>query len=183
MNLDIIYKRRSIRRYDNRPVAPELVNELLRAAMSAPSAGNEQPWQFVVITNRNILDRIPNIHPYAGMAKEAQVAILVCGDLDREKHQGFWVQDCSAATENLLIAAAGLGLGAVWCGVHPRQDREKGFRSLLGIPQRIVPFALIPIGWPAEEKGSADRHDSSRVHYDKWGVREHPVTIPSDESR
>jgi nitroreductase len=103
------------------------------------------------------------------MTKEAQVAILVCGDLNREKNQGFRVQDCSAATENLLIAAAGLGLGAAWCGVHPRQDREKGLRSLLGIPQRVVPFALIPIGWPAEEKRSSDRYDSSRVHYDGWG--------------
>ncbi len=172
MNLNILYKRRSIRRYRNRPVAPELVNELLRAAMSAPSAGNEQPWQFVIITRRDLLDRIPDIHPYAGMVKEAQVAILVCGDLDREKHQGFWVQDCSAATENILIAAAGLGLGAVWCGVHPRQDRVNAFRLLLGIPQRVVPFALIPIGWPAEEKGSSDRYDSSRVHYDEWGSGE-----------
>jgi nitroreductase len=170
MNLDIIHKRRSIRRYSNRPVAPELVNELLRAAMSAPSAGNEQPWQFVVISNRDILDRIPALHPHAGMTKEAQVAILVCGDLDREKHQGFWVQDCSAATENLLLAAAGLGLGAVWCGVHPRQDREEGLRLLLGIPHRIVPFALVPIGWPAEEKGSYDRYDAARVHYDSWGM-------------
>ena len=171
MNLDIIYKRRSIRRYDNRPVAPELVHELLRAAMSAPSAGNEQPWQFVVITRRDLLDLIPDLHPHAEMTKEAQVAILVCGDIDREKHQGFWVQDCSAATENLLIAAAGLGLGAVWCGVHPRKDREKGFRALLGIPQRVVPFALIPIGWPAEEKGSPDRYDSSLVHCNLWGDR------------
>jgi nitroreductase len=173
MNIDIIYKRRSIRRYEKRPVAPELIEELLRAAMSAPSAGNEQPWQFVVITRRDILDRVPEIHPYAGMTREAQAAILVCGDLDREKHRGFWIQDCSAATENLLVAAAGFGLGAVWCGVHPRQDREKGLRSLLGIPPRIVPFALIPIGWPAEEKGHSDRFDSSRIHYDEWGAGEH----------
>jgi len=169
MNLDIIYRRRSIRRYTNRPVAPELVSELLRAAMSAPSAGNEQPWQFVVITRRELLDRIPDLHPHAGMTREAQLAILVCGDLHREKHEGFWVQDCSAATENLLLAAAGLGLGAVWCGVHPRREREEGLRSLLGIPRHVVPFALIPIGWPAEEKGSSDRYDASRVHYDGWG--------------
>ena len=110
MNLDIIYKRRSIRRYDTRPVAPELVNELLRAAMSAPSAGNEQPWQFVVITRRDLLDLIPDLHPHAEMTKEAQVAILVCGDLNREKHQGFWVQDCAAAVENMLVAAHAMGL-------------------------------------------------------------------------
>lgn len=169
MNLDIIFKRRSIRSYESRPVEPELLKTLLRAAMSAPSAGNEQPWQFVVITQRELLDRIPDIHPYAQMAKEAQVAVLVCGDLDREKHQGFWVQDCSAATENLLIAAAGLGLGAVWCGVHPRKDREEGFRSLLALPRRIVPFALIPIGWPSEEKGPSERYESSRIHFNEWG--------------
>jgi nitroreductase len=103
------------------------------------------------------------------MTKEAQLAILVCGDLNREKHRGFWVQDCSAATENLLLAAAGLGLGAVWCGVHPRHEREKGLRTLLGIPLDVVPFALVPIGWPAEEKGGSDRYDASRVHYDGWG--------------
>ncbi len=168
MDIGAIYARRSIRRYEDRFVAPNLINELLRAAMSAPSAGNEQPWQFVVITRREVLDRIPDIHPYAGMARDAHLAILICGDLDCEKHEGFWVQDCAAATENLLIAAAGLGLGAVWCGVHPRQDREKGFRQLLDIPERMVPFALVPVGWPAEEKGSSDRFDPLRIHYEKW---------------
>ena len=121
------------------------IQKLLRAAMSAPSAGNEQPWQFVVITERALLDEIPALHPYSSMLKEAQLAILVCGDENLESHKGFWAQDCSAATENLLIAAHSLGLGAVWLGIYPRKERVNGLRGLLGIPKHVIPFALISL--------------------------------------
>jgi nitroreductase len=166
--LQAVLSRRSVRRYEARPVGDELVRDLLRAAMSAPSAGNEQPWHFVVIRDRGILDAIPEIHPYSLMLRESPVAVLVCGDTTLEKNRGFWVQDCSAATENILVAATALGLGTVWLGVYPREDRVRGLRKLLGIPEHVIPFSIIPIGYPAERKPPADRYEDSRVHSDRW---------------
>ncbi len=163
-----ILTRRSIRRFTPQPVSDEIIRELLHAAMSAPSAGNEQPWEFVVIDDRKILDEIPKVHPYAQMCREAPAAILVCGDLMRETHQGFWVQDCAAATENILIAVNDKGLGAVWVGVHPREDRVEGLRKLIELPAHIIPFALIPVGYPAEIKPPPGRFDPARVHKNKW---------------
>jgi nitroreductase len=162
--LQAILSRRSIRLYTSEPVKAELVDELLHAAMSAPSAGNQQPWQFVIITERQKLDVIPTFHPYAGMVKLAPVAILVCGDTRLDKNKGYWVQDCSAATQNLLLAAHAHGLGAVWVGVYPREERMKDFRKLLGIPEEVIPFALIPLGYPAEAKPPSNRYDLSRIH-------------------
>jgi len=163
-----ILSRRSIRSYTDKPVSDAVVRELLEAAMSAPSAGNEQPWHFIVITDRAILDEIPKIHPYAGMLAQAPVAIMVCGDQRLEKYAGYWVQDCAAATENLLLAAHAKGLGAVWLGVYPTEDRVKGLRKLMGVPDDVVPFSIISVGYPAEEKPPADRYDDARVHHDRW---------------
>ena len=166
--LDFIQRRRSIRKFKDQPVSDEQVEVLLRAAMAAPSAGNEQPWEFVVIRDRAKLDRATEIHPYAGMLKSAPLAILVCGNLDREKHKGMWVQDCSAAVQNLLLAAANIGLGTCWCGVHPAPEREEAFRQLCGLPANVVPFALVAVGVPDEEKGPADYFDPARVHNETW---------------
>ena len=166
--LDTIFTRRSIRKYTDRVVPDELLTDLLKAAMAAPSAGNEQAWQFIVIRDRAILDAIPKFHPYAAMLKYASVAILVCGDLTLEKHKGYWVQDCSAATQNLLLAAAATGLGAVWTGVYPMEDRVAGMRKLLILPEHIVPLSLVPIGYPAEHPGRSERFDQSRIHRDHW---------------
>jgi nitroreductase len=166
--LQAILTRRSIRLYTPEAVKPELVVELLHAAMSAPSAGNQQPWQFVIITERQKLDAIPVFHPYAEMVKLASVAVLVCGDTRLENSKGYWVQDCSAATQNLLLAAHALGLGAVWVGVYPREERVEEFRKLLGIPAEVIPFALIPLGYPAEAKPPSNRYDPSRVHTDAY---------------
>jgi nitroreductase len=160
--------RRSIRRYTQAEVDDETVKQLLRAAMSAPSAGNEQPWQFIVIRQREILGAIPSIHPHSHMLKEAALGITVCGDLSLEVYKGFWVQDCSAATQNILIAAHGLGLGAVWLGFHPLEKRVFGLRKLLSMPEHIVPLSIVSIGWPAEHKAPAMRYLEERVHYDKW---------------
>jgi len=165
---DAILTRRSIRKYTDRAVPEELVTELLKAAMAAPSAGNEQAWQFIVIRDRAILDAIPKFHPYSAMLKHASVAILVCGDLTREKYKGYWVQDCSAATQNLLLAATAQGLGAVWTGVYPTEDRVAGMRKLLGLPEHVIPLSLVPIGYPAEQPVRADRFDAGRVHKDRW---------------
>lgn len=165
---EAIFGRRSIRRYYPTPISDDIIKELLEAAMAAPSAGNEQPWHFVVINDRNILDEIPKVHPYSQMLKQAPLAILICGDEKLEKHKGYWIQDCSAATENLLIAATANGLGSVWLGVFPRQDRVEGIRKLLDIPENIIPFSLIAIGYPAENKPPAERFDEKRIHENKW---------------
>ena len=166
--MDAMLSRRSIRKYSTQPVSDEIMEELLEAAMSAPSAGNEQPWHFVVIDERQILDEIPKIHAYSQMLKDAPVAILVCGDEQLLKYEGYWIQDCSAATENILIAVQAKGLGGVWLGVYPTEDRVVGIRKLLGIPEHVIPFALISIGYPAEQKPRSDRYDTSRVRHNRW---------------
>jgi len=165
---DAIFSRRSIRKYTSQSVPEELVTEFLKAAMAAPSAGNEQAWQFIVIRDRALLDAIPKFHPYSAMLKYASVAILVCGDLSREKIKGFWVQDCSAATQNLLLAITARGLGAVWTALYPMEDRVAGMRKLLGLPDNIVPLSLVPIGYPDEHPGPVNRFDAARVHKDRW---------------
>ena len=169
--MDAILSRRSIRRYTGEGIPDPVIEEILRAAMSAPSAGNQQPWHFVVITDRGTLRQVPSFHPHANMVPEAPVAVLVCGDRSREKHEGFWVQDCSAATQNLLLAAHAKGLGAVWVGIYPREDRVFGFRKLLGLPDHVVPLALVPLGFPEGGKPREDRFDRSRVHRERWEHR------------
>jgi nitroreductase len=166
--IDAILSRRSIRKYTSKPVSEDTVNELMEVAMSAPSAGNQQAWQFVVINDRQILDEVPKFHSYSAMLKEAPMAIAVCGDLQLEKNKGFWVQDCSAATQNILIAAQAMGLGAVWLGIYPREERVRGLQELLGLPEHVIPLCLIAVGHPAEEKPRANRYDASRVHWNRW---------------
>lgn len=166
--MDAILSRRSIRTYTSQPVSDDVVQEVLEAGMSAPSAGNEQPWHFVVLTDREMLDEITTFHPYSGMLKEAPLAILVCGDVQLERHEGFWVQDCSAATENILIAAHAKGLGAVWLGVHPVEELVGRMRKLVGAPDHVIPLCLISVGYPGEQKPRADRYDDSRVHHNGW---------------
>jgi nitroreductase len=166
--LEALKTRRSVRAFTSRPVSLDTVRELIRAAMHAPSAGNEQPWHFIIITERELLDRIPDYHPYAGMLAEAPVAVLVCGDIREEKHPGMWVQDCAAATQNLLLAAHAKGLGAVWVGIHPREDRIEPLRSLIEMPETVVPFALVPLGFPAETPEQEDRFRPELIHMNRW---------------
>ena len=166
--MEAISTRRSVRSFTSKPIAKEIVEELLRAAMSAPSAGNEQPWQFVVMDDRRMLDRIIDVNPNAKMCKEAQAAILVCGDTSKEKYPGFWVQDCSAAAQNILLAAHDKGIGSVWTGVYPIEERVEGFRRLLGLPENVVPFCLVPLGYPAKQVPQVDRFQRDRVHHNGW---------------
>ena len=163
-----VLTRRSIRKFVKGEITRESILGILKAAMFAPSAGNQQPWHFVVIDERGLLDKIPEFHPHAQMLKEASLAILVCGDESLEKHKGYFIQDCSAATQNLLLAAHDLGLGAVWLGVYPRQDRVDGFRKLFNFPSHIVPFACVALGQPAQESTSVDRFRKDRIHWNKW---------------
>jgi nitroreductase len=166
--LEAINTRRSVRSFTSKPIAKEIVEELLRAAMSAPSAGNEQPWQFVVIDDRKTLDSITEVNPNAKMCKEAQAAILVCGDTTKEKYPGFWVQDCSAAAQNILLAAHDKGIGSVWTGIYPIKERVEGFRRLLSLPENIIPFCLVPLGYPAKQMPQVDRFQKDRVHHNVW---------------
>jgi nitroreductase len=166
--MDALFTRRSIRKYTNQPVSEVDLSYILKAAMAAPSAGDQQPWHFIVINKRDILDQVPDVHPHAAMIKDAPAAVLVCGDESLEVHQGYWVQDCSAATENLLIAAEARSLGAVWLGVYPRETRVEGLQRLLGLPAHVIPFALIPIGHPAEKHPPAQRFNTERVKYNHW---------------
>jgi nitroreductase len=167
--LAFIQKRRSIRQYQKgAEVSDAQVETLLRAAMSAPSAGNQQPWHFIVVRDRTKLDAIMQIHPYTGMLKTASLAIVVCGDLSNPNYSRYWAQDCAAATENLLLAAANTGLGACWCGIHSRPEREEGFRKLFALPEGVAPFAVIAVGVPAEQKAPADYYAAARIHHETW---------------
>ncbi len=166
--LEAIFTRRSIRVYTSQAIPEEMVEKLLRAAMQAPSAGNQQAWQFIVVTERPQLNALAEILPYGKMLTSAPLGIIVCGDLDIEKSKGYWVQDCSAATQNVLLAAHALGLGAVWLGVYPREQRMLDVRHTLGIPETVVPLCAIAVGYPAEEKPRTDRYIAKRVHYHHW---------------
>lgn len=166
--MNAIYKRRSIRKYTSQPVPEKNIIAFIKAGMNAPSAGNQQPWHFVIIDDRGILKEITNIHPYSQMLHQASTAILVCGDLDLEKNEGYWVQDCSAATENILLEIADQGFGGVWLGVYPRKDRVEGIRKLLRIPPGIIPFSLISIGYPAENKKLKNEFKKERIKRNYW---------------
>jgi nitroreductase len=167
--LTAIFTRRSVRIYSPKPVPHDMVTDIVRAAMYAPSAGNERPWHFIVLTDRVLLDAIPKFHPYAAMLKHASTAVLVCADLTLEKHKGCWVLDCAAATQTLLLAAHAKGLGAVWCGVYPTEDRVENMRKLLGLPENIAPFSLVPLGFPSEVKQeTTEKFDPSKVHENRW---------------
>ncbi len=162
-----ILTRRSVRNYTQEPVSEEMVTALLEAAMSAPTATNEA-WDFVVIRDHAILDAVTGFHPHAIMLKKAQVGIAVCGDPTREALPGRWPLDCAAATENILIAANALGLGACWVGIYPVEERMQGLRELLGIPKEVVPLSIVSLGYPAETKPPSRRHRPERVHHGRW---------------
>ncbi|MBN2654750.1 MAG: nitroreductase family protein [Nitrospirae bacterium] len=163
-----ILTRRSIRKYRSEAVPESIIKELIQCAMSAPSAGNQQPWHFIVITDREALNSVADFHPHAQMLKDAPAAILVCADTSLERYKDYWVQDCSAATQNMLIAAHAIGLGAVWLGIYPRQERVNDIRSLMNLPDSVMPLSLISFGYPAESKEPAERFSLSRIHYDRW---------------
>lgn len=166
--MDAIRTRRSIRKYEDKAIPEEMVREMLDAAMMAPSAGNAQPWQFVVVNDRAILEGMIDVHPYIKMVAKARLGIIVCGDLSLEKYPGYWVQDCSAAMQNMLLAAHSLGLGAVWTGIYPIEDRVAAFRKMFKLPEHIIPLGFVPMGWPAQELRSESRYKEDRIHYNTY---------------
>jgi nitroreductase len=168
--LSFIFGRRSIRAYQPTPVADELVDDLLAAAMAAPSACAKDPWRFVVVRDRAGLTALAGALPHGKMLASAAAGIVVCGDL-AAAHGGelsYLLQDCSAAIENLLLAAHALGLGACWLGVHPRQSRIDAVTQLVHLPEQIVPVSCIAVGWPGEAKPPRTRFDPRYVHAETW---------------
>ena len=166
--MEAVLKRRSIRQFTDRPIAQDDLNTLLRAAMMAPTARNCQEWEFVVVRNKETFKKMMHVHPYAKMLEQADCAIIVCGNTQREHAPGYWMADCSAATQNILLAATSLGIGSVWLGVYPNEERMKGLAALLGLPDYVKPLNIIALGYPAEKKEEVDRFDPAKIHTEKW---------------
>ena len=163
-----IFERKSIRRYSKEQVTDDQIKELLKAAMAAPSAANKQPWEFVIIRERDTFEKIMKVHPYSSMLSEASAAIVVCSNTKKELGEGYGILDCSAATENILLMAQSIGLGAVWLGVYPRDERMTDIRKILTIPEDVIPLNIISIGYPAEVRKPEDRYREDRLHYGRW---------------
>ncbi|MGC9398372.1 MAG: nitroreductase family protein [Anaerolineae bacterium] len=159
--LDLIKKRRSIRKYTDEPITDEQIKTLLEAAMAAPSANNRQPWHFIVVRDAGLKKNLAETHPWAGMAADASVVFVVTAEETRH-----WVEDCSAATENLLLAVTALDLGAVWVAVYPDDQREAYVRKVLEMPEDLRVLCLVPVGYPAESKPAGTKYKETKVHYD-----------------
>jgi len=164
-----LISRRSIRRYKSGKISEEIIIKLIRAGMYAPSARNKRPWHFIVIGDSKILKKIMDIHPYSSMLSEASHAIAVCGDEKLENGPGYYKLDCSAATQNILLAAHSMGLGAVWLGIEPRIERVDGLSLILGLPGHIHPLSVVSLGIPAEiPEGIPDRFEPEKIRWNKW---------------
>jgi len=163
-----VLERRSIRKYTDQKITDEQIQLLLKAAFAAPSAGNKQSWHFIIVDGRETLNRLADASPNASMLKNASHAIVVCGDTSAEFYPEYFVQDCSAAAENILITATDLGLGSVWLGVYPKMDRVEKIVQIMNTPEGIVPLCMISLGYPAESREPSNRYDEKKVHYNKW---------------
>ena len=170
-SLQTIMTRTSVRAFLDRTVSDETIELLLKAAMAAPSAKNSQPWAFIVVKNRELLEKLGASLPNAKMTATAPAAVVICGTLDKAlpgEAREYWIQDAAAATENFLLAVHALGLGAVWTGVHPISERIRIIREALHLPEGVEPFCLIPFGYPAVPASVKDKWDPSVVHQDVW---------------
>lgn len=167
-----ILSRKSVRAYTDQPVSRAQIDTLLRAAMAAPTGRDMRPWKFIVIDDKEMLKTLAEQLPYAKMLPEAQAAVLVCGDLsvtdDKGNPSGNWMFDCSAATENLLLAAESMGLGAVWTAVYPYDERLRPVTEVMQLPDYIVPLNVIPIGYPKGNPQPKNKYDADNIHYNGW---------------
>ena len=167
-----ILTRTSERQYLEKRVEEEKIRTILQAAMAAPSAVNKQPWDFIVVTDRKKLDALGDGLPYAKMLKNAPMAIIVCGNLDKTLdgfEQDFWIQDCANASQNILLSAHALGLGAVWTAAYPAEDRVHTVRTILDIPETAIPLNVIPIGYPEQiNEEDKSRYNENMIHHDRW---------------
>jgi nitroreductase/flavin reductase (DIM6/NTAB) family NADH-FMN oxidoreductase RutF len=179
--LDNILARTSIRSYQDRPVEQDKIEKLLRAGMAAPSAVDKRPWHFVVVTDKEVLNGLAEANPNAGMAAHAPLAIVVCGDKSKAltRVPDYWVQDVSAATENILLAAHGMGLGAVWTGTYPVADRVEKVAKVINLPEHIVPFCTIVIGYPERPQAPKDKWNEDNISYNTYGGSKPAVNDPA----
>nr|WP_048058491.1 nitroreductase family protein [Methanococcus maripaludis] len=168
--MDVIFKRRSVRAYLDKKIGDLKIEKMLRAAMQAPSAVNQQPWEFLIVQSKDMLKMISEMSPYSKIVSEAPLAIIALGNKDKMIAPDFWQQDLSASVENLLLEAVELNLGAVWLGVFPLADRVDYITQIFDLPQNIIPFAVISIGYPKnlDSNGFVDRYDSSKIKYEKY---------------
>ena len=178
--LDNILARTSIRSYQDRPVEQDKIEKLLRAGMAAPSAVDKRPWHFIVVTDKQVLNGLAQANPNAGMAARAPLAIVVCGDKTKAltRVPDYWVQDASAATQNILLAAQGMGLGAVWTGTYPVTDRVEKVAAALNLPEHIVPFCTIIIGYPEKYQAPKDKWDEGNISYNTYGGKKPDAIEP-----
>ena len=173
--LETIMTRTSIRQYTDQPVEKEKIEAMLRAGMAAPTAVNAQPWHFVVVSDKAKLGELAAANPRAGMLKSAPLAIVVCGDMTKAmegKGRQFWIQDCSAATENILLAAHAQGLGAVWTALYPLEERIQPVSEALKLPDTLIPLCTVVIGYPAEQPEPKDKWKPENVSYNEYGNQE-----------
>ncbi len=171
INIDWILKRRSIRKYKNKRISDEEIETVLKAAMYAPSAVNRQPWHYIVIDDKSIFNKFMEIHPHSTFLKDASHAILICGDEKLHHGDGYWIVDCAAATENMLLAAHHIGLGACWIGIHPREDRKKLIKELFQLPAHVHAFAMVSLGYPATTYDLPERFKPERIHKNTWSKK------------
>ncbi len=166
--MDVILTRRSIRKYTGVVVSEDEIRQVIKAGVHAPSAMNLQPWSFVVVIDPTLLQQLADTHPYAKMVPQAGCCIVVCADKEKQPILGFAAEDCSAAIQNMLLAAKSMELGTVWCGVYPVPARVDTIHELLKLPETIVPIGLVVLGHSAEDRQIQDRYDESKVHWNKW---------------
>ena len=169
--IDNIMTRVSVREFTGEKISAEQIDTLLRAAMAAPSAINKQPWAFIVVTDEAIIAQLGEALPYSRCANHPAVAIIPCGDLSKAipgEMGAFWINDVSAATENLLLAAHAMGLGAVWTGLHPDMNRAAMVQQMLGLPEHIIPLCVVPVGVPAEQPKIKNKYNEANIHYNRW---------------
>lgn len=167
--IEALLSRRTIREYLDEPVGREHEDLLLRCAMAGPTGYNQQSWRFVVVREAGTRRALSEVSNWGAMLAQAPLVIAVCGDLKAERHPGqYWMQDASAALENILVAAHALGLGAVWVGIHPREERVRPVKELLGLPGHVEPLGLVGVGYPLKGKPPASRMDWNKVHYERW---------------
>lgn len=168
--IENIQTRVSVRQFTGEKISDEQVQTLLQCAMAAPSAINKQPWAFIVVNDEAILAQLGQEFPYSRCDQKPAIAIVPCGDLQKAipGMEGFWINDVSAATENILLAAHAMGLGAVWTGVHPNMERVAAAQRVLGLPEHILPLCIIPVGVPAEQPEVKDKWVESNIHYNQW---------------
>lgn len=166
--LEALKTRRSIRKYKDKPVSNNLLEQIIEYGMYAPSAVNKQPWHFIIFRNEDTINELINVHPNAAMLKQADSGILICYDKTLEHDKGYGIIDCSAATQNMLLAAHDMGLGACWIGIHPRQQRISALAEAFKLPEHIIPFAVVSVGYSNETKNTPDRLRKERIHYEMW---------------